>query len=483
MKNYYKILSIVLITFFTSCGDDYLSVNPSTAVGDAVVIETASDVANALNGAYDILTDKNYYQGDYLMIADMMGDDFLNPTWSSNWLNGYYNYSWTKISSSQSDQYEVIFYGINHINEILAKTSKIEQSAEITNYVAQLRALRALMYFDIVRMYGPLYVNLGKGDISADALGVSILREPVEDVFASFYRDKTSDVYDFIIGELEEVVNDVNASVNNGYMNKYAVEALMARVYLYMGNNTKAFDMAKDVIDCVYYSLLSYDDYVASWKEQYTTESIFELAVSADDNESWDNIGYYVDPEGYKEAIATDDFVQLMTADPTDVRFGLLTYDESVDAYYPNLKYPGRGDKVFVNNPKIFRLSEMYLIAAEAALKNGNSTLAGTYLSDLREKRSTTEPRKYESSVSIDDILYERRLELFCEGHRAWDLWRNQRSVVRYTSASEKLEKRHTDVSGGTIEFDNYKTIAPILEREIELIPKEDRDSQQNPGY
>ena len=55
----------------------------------------------------------------------------------------------------------------------------------------------------------------------------------------------------------------------------------------------------------------------------------------------------------------------------------------------------------------------MYLIAAEAALKSNDSN-AGKYLSDLREKRTTVDPRKYDNGLTLDDILYERRLELAC---------------------------------------------------------------------
>ena len=483
--NILKIGFLVVVISLWGCGDDYLNVEPTTAIGEGAVVESVDDIYAGLVGAYDYLTSTNYYQGDYLLISDVMGDDFINPTWSSNWLGGYYDYSWTKISSNFSDQYQDIYIGINHINEILAKAANIEPDDTYDDLIAQLRALRAMMYFDVVRLYGPLYTNLGKGDISADALGVPLITEPLTDIFQSFYRAKTSEIYDFVISELETVVDQVSTAKRNGFINQYGVRTLMARVYLYMNNTDDALTQAEKVITDGGYTLLSMAEYVDSWESEYTNESIFELAVSEEDNGSWNNVGYYVSPDGYKEAIASDDFLALMNDDPDDIRFSLLTYDSSVDAYYPSKKYPGRGN-VKVNNPKVLRLSEVYLIAAEAALKENDATKAGKYLSDLREKRTPTEARKYETAISLDDILYERRLELFCEGHRAWDVWRNQRNIVRYTSATEKLEKRHNDDplgSDGIIEYDYYKIIAPITERELELLPEEDRDIQQNPGY
>ena len=102
----------------------------------------------------------------------------------------------------------------------------------------------------------------------------------------------------------------------------------------------------------------------------------------------------------------------------------------------------------------------------------------------MRKERTTTEPEKYTAALTIDDILYERRLELFAEGHRAWDLWRNQKPVVRWRNADEKDKyKFRKDRSEGVIEFDYFKNILPIHEEQLFLLPDNLRDQQQNPGY
>lgn len=487
LRNNIIIAALGVILTLSSCSEDFLEKNPSTSLSSGTVVSSVADIKVALVGAYNFMTTSDLYPGDYLLIGDMMGDDLMNPAYASGHIGGYYDYSTTKISSSAYSQYVDFYLAINHINEILVKAEAIEATGEYNNYIAQLKALRALAYFDVVKLYGPIYVNLGKGDIAADALGVPILTEPVEDLFAPFYRSTVKDVYEFIETELDAVIaSDIQTAPLQGYLNKTGVQLLAARLALYMGNMSKALTLAEAVIDNGDYSLISRDKYVASWASAgASSESIFEMIVSAEDNSSWNSIGYYVSPLGYAEAAATSDFLELKDADTQDVRFELFvdTGDATKPGFMPTAKYPGQGGDSRINNPKVLRLSEAYLIAAEAALES-NSAKAAEYLNDIRSNRTLTEPTKYTAaSISLDDILYERRVELVAEGHRAWDLIRNQRSIVRWADATEKLAKGHTDQSEGIIEFDWFKTIAPILEDEIVLFPAEDQATQQNPGY
>ena len=87
--------------------------------------------------------------------------------------------------------------------------------------------------------------------------------------------------------------------------------------------------------------------------------------------------------------------------------------DNGYDGTYPQ-KYKGRDGQIYVNNPKVVRLSEVYLIAAEAALKAGDTSAAAGYMNTLRKNR--IENYTDVASITLDDILLERRLELFTEG-------------------------------------------------------------------
>lgn len=475
---------LILVSFLLcSCGNDFLNVSPSTKAGDENLIKSITDLKMATIGAYETLTDGSYYQGEYPFIADLMGDYSMEPTWGSQHMKFYYAYGFSKVKA-ETEIVQNINLGLHNINIILLKAESLPNSDAKISYVSELRALRALMHFDLVRMYGPLYSNLGKGAIKADALGIRIAKEPITDMRAPFYRDKVSDVYKFIQGELEESVPNLSKTKRNGYLDYWGGKALLAKVYLYMEMNDKALAATKEVIEKSGCTLYTMDNYVASWGQEYGSESLFELAVSLLDNTGYTTLGWICNQKGYKTMVPTVDFLALKDANPNDIRFALLQYSTNDKCYYISGKYPGRDGNIKINNPKVIRLSEMYLIAAEAALKTGDKVNAGKYLSDLREKRTTVDPRKYDKSITIDDVLYERALELYGEGDRVWDVWRNQKSIVRYTSAAEKDAKGHSDyLTDGTIPFDYYQTIYPIAERELDLLPVADRAAQQNPGY
>lgn len=466
-----------------SCGNNFLNISPSTAAGDANLINSISDLSIATNGVYEGLTNSSYYSGEYTFIADLMGEHMMEPPWGSQHLKYWYAYGLTKVSAG-TGFYREINLGLQDINLVLEKADKLEKSPEKSTLIAELRTLRALLHFDLVRLYGPLYSNLGKGAIKRNALGIRIAKEAYKDARVSFYRDKTADVYDFICTELEQAVPLLSPQKRNGYFDYWGGRGLQAKIYLYMGKNELALSAAEDVMKNSGCKLYSRSEYVASWGKEYGSESLLELATSLEDNAGYTSLGWICSESGYKTVVPTQDFLNLAEADPEDVRFELLQYSTKDGCYYISGKYPGRDHNIKINNPKVLRLSEIYLIAAEAALKTEDSEKAGNYLSNLREKRTTTNPGKYREAVTLDDVLYERAVELFGEGNRAWDLWRNQKSVVRYRTPQEKDQKGHSDnLESGIIPFDFYQTIYPVNERELELLPLQDRQTQQNPGY
>jgi len=127
----------------------------------------------------------------------------------------------------------------------------------------------------------------------------------------------------------------------------------------------------------------------------------------------------------------------------------------------------------YIGNISVLRLSEVYLIAAEAAVKNADATNAAKYLNYIVE-RANPAAKVAEADVNLDRVLTERRKELVAEGHRFFDLIRNKRNVVRSNSV------RIFDIANTPflIEWGNYKVIFPIPQDEININP-----IAQNDGY
>jgi hypothetical protein len=128
------------------------------------------------------------------------------------------------------------------------------------------------------------------------------------------------------------------------------------------------------------------------------------------------------------------------------------------------LKYPGNAGAsvlTYTNNIKVIRLSEVYLIAAEAALHEGEDS--ARYINALRKMR--IDGYVPVESVTLDEILDERRKELFAEGQIAFDFWRNGRTVMNGTF---------------TVSPADFRTVLPLPVEELDL--SEGR-LIQNPGY
>lgn len=159
---------------------------------------------------------------------------------------------------------------------------------------------------------------------------------------------------------------------DNGYFNYYAALGLRARAYLYNGQYAEALADAKEVIGEGGFKMLNRDNYVEAWTKEKADETILEFMQTDKYNQQRYAPGYYCDADGYSENAFNEEgylYKYLVANKDKDIRAGLIK-DQSAASYkkaagfYPN-KYPGRNGNLYVNNTKLLRLSEMYLIAAE----------------------------------------------------------------------------------------------------------------------
>jgi len=485
------ILFLLLICLI-GCSDDDLIVNPPNKLGSSEVITSNTDLRKAVNAVYNMMISTSYYGSFYLTSGDMLGDDAIVPEFASGSRSSYFAYDWTKAYTSTS-LYAVAYGAIAHINDVLIRSESLENTDTKIALLAEIKALRAIIHFDVAKLYGPLPVNLGKGKIKDDALCIPKMdKVKLQNDYEGMLRVSVHEIYKFIIEELEAALPYMPKDKVQGTLGQDGVKAALSRIYLYMGKYDLAYKYAKQLIsDPTTYSILSIDSYVDSWGKAFSSESIFELVINEANGMSYSSIGWIVNADklAARGMAKSRRFEALMDQDLNDVRnslFELYTDPIKGSGYLPSKKYPGIAD-VFYNNIKVFRLSEIYLIASECLLKSENlqdKSEAARLLNLIRDNRTTTNPHKYNaSSITILDVLHERRLELFAEGHRAWDLWRNQMSVIRWNSLVDKELGYSNDKSDGVIEFDDYKNIFPIDESQLELLPEKYRKTQQNPGY
>lgn len=478
-------ISAILILSIFACGEDFLDVKPSNS-GDAnSSIQTPGDARVIINGLMSKLRSSAYYGRNFLMYANAKGGD-LTIFSQGRGLDGLYTFNHSVSTGSYSGFWNHIYHCILQANSVIESIDRLqaEGSAEDFDDVkGQALTARAMMYFDLVRLYGKPYSE------DKSSWGVPNVVKPL-DASAQPLRATVEENYQQILSDLETAAPLISKSKTNGYLNYYANLALQARVNLYMDNNAAALAAAEDIIDSGEYTLYSNEDWVDSWTHQFGSESIFELAILPTEGDlGTSSLGFYLRRKYHGSSsaagwfLASDYFLDRLGEDPDDVRWGVMSYDEvSEDHMGASYKYSGSVELVgdgkstgTAVNIKVIRLSEIYLIAAEAALST-DKALAADYLNEIRQRSPGLDPVT-ESTVSIDMILDERSKELFTEGHRFFDMMRLDQSIT-YNDDLADIPVSNRDK---TIDRSFYKTILPISQAEINANPG--LKSQQNPGY
>lgn len=464
MKKIYLALGLATGLSLSSCS---LDTEPSTSLAENIALTSVSDLENAVNGiGYLLSEDRMTYGAEFAIYADLLTNEFAiaNDYGQSSPIA---RYTIDKNHELVEYPYYLFYMAAANCNKALQLTADMEDenyAGEVDNLHGQLYAWRGLIHFDLARLFAHIPTTVS--DVNAANSGIVLSTDVYEPTYKGA-RSTLKQTYDQIINDLTKAINLLDEDNGTGYFNYYAALAIRARAYLYMGEYDLALVDAKEVINSGAYRLYTIDNYQTVWAQEGTSESIFELLITDTHNAQRNAVGYYTDASGYPECAFNEsgELYQYLLSTPEDVRSKLIKVQtlSNGNTYAFPTKYPGRGG-LYVNNPKIIRLSELYLIAAEAELLgNTDAAAAASYINDIRRNR--IEGYTDVASVTIDDIIFEYEKELFAENQIAFAYWRNKQSV--------------TNQVGSVINYDNNRTIMPIPQREIDYDPT----LVQNPGY
>ena len=509
LKSIYKVMGCaILAASLSSCVNDWLDVAPSDGTDADAALTSSSDLAAARTGMYKALKGNSslvdYYGQQFFVYGDVhAGDDYqYNNLGGSNRASFYYDMNYqtasefTSSTSSSNVAWKSPYIVIGRANRIIAAaeggalSDAAEAKATIDQYAAEAKVLRALAHFDLVRIYGKPYTE----DQGA-SLGVPLVTGVLESN-AKPARSTVAEVYTQVVKDLTEAIssNALATETEPGYVSVWGAKAILSRVYLNMGDYANALSVAEDIIKNIKKSgaaLWTRDQYLKAWDASTPNESefLFRLNVAGStDNNDLNGIGNLQQRDGYKEMVATKKFVDMLSADPNDVRNELFLpakAEKEVAVYGTNKvflnKLRGQGGNLRnVTIVPIIRLSEVYLTAAECAFRNNDKTKAVEYLNDLVKNRTTTEASLATvDNITLERILIERRKELIGEGQRYFDALRNNETITRYTSEADKGWHKTLSKEAQSFNRDYFKAIAAIPQAEINANP----NIKQNTGY
>lgn len=489
----------VVAVSLSSCGNDWLDLEPSTSVPTKV--ESLSEVDATLNGIYSTMQSTSAYSGRLVYYGDMTGDD-MQAVSSTKRTASAYLYGFTK-SNVPSSYWSYPYNIIQNCNVILANVDNIEvtdsEKDKQDDYKGQALALRGMLLFDLTKLYGYPYTY----DNGA-SLGACIVTDVLDKDYMP-QRSTVAECYDQIIKDMEASVKLLGEDFNKGKINKWAALTLLSRIYLYHGDNEKALEAAEEAIKGAEkkgYQLWSNEEYATAWANDVSAASaskgevLFEIINLTTDSPGKESLGYLYSPGGYADACVTASFYNLLSKDPNDVRLKIINVAtksqySSSSIYgrgYVNKYQPQQGENAEDANIPLIRLSEAYLNAAEAAAKltaagNDQNAKAAKYLDAIVNRANPAKHVDAAQVVSVDNVLEERRKELVGEGQRMFDLLRNGKAIVRKNETNKTLSKtKHScgeefmKIAQGQDNF--YKVVLPIPQSERNV-----SHLTNNPGY
>lgn len=355
-------------------------------------------------------------------------------------------------------------------------------------YKGEVHFARALAYSELIKCFCKAYDPA----TAKDELGVVLVSSysnPGEMKRASLY-----DSYQFVLDDLTKAYDYMEPEegttlvasdyYDSPYFNEFTVQALMARVYLYMQDWDNAIKYSSELIDSDLYMLssattvytndMSYYDYM--WKYDASTETIWKVGFLPTSYGgalgqvflNFDEISYRPDYVPGQAALNTYEgndlrYVSFFQDMPTGYAHGLVW--PLLVKYYGNMEFVSNYRIYHVNMPKVFRLSEQYLIRAEAYCQKEDFAKASADISTLRQARYQTYGSATLTSENwLDEIDKERLRELFMEGFRLQDLKRWGKGFER-----KPQEQSVRDGSSLKIEAGNPLFVWPIPQHELDL--------------
>jgi hypothetical protein len=462
---------MLLCTVLWSCSDSFLELSPVSNANESNYYKTEKDFETAVVAAYATLYTQYAPESGVSYCSEQMSDEATVYDMAGNVADkqAFKNYSLFPANTVVLNAWRTGYNSLLTVNTVIDKlqTSSISEQSK-TTYEAEMRFLRALYYFNLVRMFGdiplvdkPLVVNES----------YSNLRLPA------------SEIYDFIIGDLKFAADHLplqSQVPRVGQASKGAALGILGKVYLTVNNKSAAKEVLAQVINSGEYELLP--DYARLWDlaHENSREALFEIQHAAGPTSPSSPYNEYFCPynnmaicgQGFGMNQVTEDLWNEFEPDDPRRELSIFTGYNDKGGNWIEIKFPRKwwdpawvnaGSYYFENNFIVLRYADILLMYAEAADDPAS-------LNRVRDRAGMPRygeagyPARY-STLALA-IEHERMVELSLEYHRWFDLKRTGRATA---VLSERKGKTITE----------QMLVLPVPQTERDVNPA----LTQNPGY
>ncbi len=515
MKTIQYLIICFFLLGFIAC-EDKLNTDPTSETSKEKVFETADNAFAAINGIYrsfyttgwsEGYPTENFGQASVNLAADIMSEDMVEYAPGSQWF--WYDYLyWVRTSYNNTSDRPYVWWNmyytwISNANYIIAFAPGASgDPREINNIVGQAYALRAYCYLYLAQFYQRTYIG------HENDPGVPIYTEPTTNETEGAPRGTLKETYDQINKDLDEAIkllSDATPQKHKSHIDLYVAYGIKARVSLIQENWSEAATAAESALEKPNLALMSTTDLLSGMNNIGNVEWMWASEIVSDQAGTWYSFFGHMDASAGYHAATAQKCVNRWLYDmisPDDIRKkwfnGIMTVDpsealpEDVDYCQKKFRDPSTsldGDLVYM------RAAEMYLIMAEAKCQLGDYAGARTALKSLIDykypgyeaelaKRTDSKELTLKSTESknvqtlMDEIILQRRIELWGEGFRVLDIMRLKTGFARVYPGTN-----HTDV---TAQFDitdpeSWEWIMMIPQKEFDGNPNMDPAKDQNP--
>ena len=435
------------LSFLYSCEEERLDLIPpfEDILEDSIGNE--EDLRTFLNGSYDALSSSTLFGANLLIHSDLMTDNTFVSSTNDGYFVGVNNLT---ITRETNFGYLGLYSAIRNANFVLNYEEFLAPDAEFTDpeLVAQIQGeakiVRGLSLFYLVELFSSTPTS---GEYQEYGVPIITTAYNPDDRFP---RSTVAEVYNQIISDLTAGASEAPATPENkGFLSQTAAKLLLSRVYLTRGQSgdyEKAIQYANEVINSSpsafgFVSATDYETYFSSSDNgisENQPETVWEINMTAGDNPGVNSAlgAFYHRTGSHKSLLFRQGFLDLFNGSD-DVRAALFTTSGVPSTDDPTgvwtSKWPrSTGEGNFTINPKVLRMSEAKLNKIEAMFKLGQTAEALTELNAFAASRNAN---PY-SSISLENILTERRKEFFAEGYRFFDLKRNNMGYTKSTNCT-----------------------------------------------
>ena len=469
MKSIYKIAFIALLLsgFFVSC-EDQLEQYPITERVADNFYSNETEIESAVLGVYATLQYKSLY-GLYLpAIGEVPSDNSWEEVPAND--NGMYGqldeFATIPINELLSNIWEQTYVGIQRANVILNRIDDISFANDAVKKArkGEMQFIRALLYFNMVRIWGDIPLVIEETSNPNDFFGQT--RSPIADVYTQIETDLTD-----AISNLPDNPSDP------GRATKGSAQALLGKVYLTLNKNSEAKIQLQAVVSSDKYKLLPDVNDVFSIDNENNDEIIFsvQFASGLNGNSEGSNAFSQYSPSGTVSNakghnLPTYELYNLYS--DQDLRKGVYLDVTDIGTPYlkkltPNLTNSEDGGSDWV----VLRYADVVLMLAEVDNQTNATPEAINLLNSIRSRAglpNTTASSKDEVEKAIQ---LERRFELVGEGHRWFDLARRGEAISTMNA--------YFNLAGKNITIDQHDLLFPIPQDVIDTDPV----ITQNSGY